>query len=317
MTIGRVLTFLAILGVSLALSSVLVRRHRRPVLASSSQRNSPGRTAAVRMPAPPPEPSAAPSSVHDDGAQVIEDPLSSSACPEGMLLVEGITCVDAHRKCTRRDPTGEASCVAFEPASCRRGLSLHFCVDRYEYPNQEGMLPAAVVTFQQARSACEEEGKRLCTETEWSFACEGPTGLAFSYGDEAAPRACNVGRPAIRLAADALWEASDVAAMVEQKDARVPSGAMKGCVGPFGARDLIGNVEEWVKSDVPGFERALRGGEYTGAPSCRAVRQIKQPSFRQLQTGFRCCQKPLRTPRHAENDAVRPDPTVAPRRAFD
>ena len=300
MTIGRVLMFVAILGVSLALSSVLVQRHRRPVPARSPQRNSPGPTVAARAPEPPPLPSSAPTSAPDDGAQVIEDPLSLSACPEGMVLVEGVTCIDTHRKCTRRDTGGEASCVAFEPASCRRGLALHFCVDRYEYPNREGMLPAAVVTFQQARSACEEEGKRLCSETEWSFACEGPKGLAFSYGDEAAPRACNVGRPAIRLATDALWEASDVAAVVEQKDARVASGAMKGCVGPFGARDLIGNVEEWVKSDVPGFERALRGGEYTGAPSCRAVRQIKQPSFRQLQTGFRCCRKPLRTPRNAE-----------------
>ena len=217
-----------------------------------------------------------------------------------MLLAEGVTCVDAHRKCTRHDPASDAACVAFEPARCHRGLALRFCVDRYEYPNREGMLPAAVVTFQQARSACEEEGKRLCSEMEWSFACEGPKGLAFSYGDEAVARACNVGRPAIRLAPDALWEASDVATMVERKDARVPSGAMKGCVGPFGARDLVGNVEEWVQSDVPGFERALHGGEYTGAPSCRAVRQIKQPSFRQLQTGFRCCRDPLRTPRHAE-----------------
>jgi formylglycine-generating enzyme required for sulfatase activity len=231
---------------------------------------------------------------------VIEDPLSASVCPEGMVLAEGVTCVDTHRTCAKRDPAGEAACLAFEPARCRRGLALHFCVDRYEYPNREGMLPAAVVTFQQARSACEEEGKRLCTETEWSFACEGPKGLSFSYGDEAAPRTCNVGRPAIRLAADALWEARDVAAMLEKKDARVPSGAMKGCVGPFGARDLIGNVEEWVKSDVPGFERALHGGEYTGAPTCRAARQIKQPSFRQLQTGFRCCRDPLRTPRHTE-----------------
>jgi sulfatase modifying factor 1 len=300
MTIGRVLTFVAILGVSLALSSVLVRRHQRPALPSSSQRNSAGRAAGVRAPEPLPPKVAVPSGALDDGAQVIEDPLSASACPEGMVLVEGVTCSDTHRKCTRRDPGPEGSCVAFEPAQCRRGLSLHFCVDRYEYPNKEGMLPAAVVTFQQARAACEEEGKRLCTETEWSFACEGPKGLSFSYGDEAEPRACNVGRPAIRLAAEALWGSSDVAAAVEQKDARVPSGAMKGCVGPFGARDLIGNVEEWVKSDVPGFERALRGGEYTGAPSCRAVRQIKQPSFRQLQTGFRCCRKPLRTPRNAE-----------------
>lgn len=161
------------------------------------------------------------------------------------------------------------------------------------------MLPAAVVTFEQARAACSEEGKRLCSEMEWTFACEGPTGLAFSYGDEADPQACNVGRPAPRLAHDAMWEARDVALAVEQHDGRVASGVRKGCVGPFGARDLIGNVEEWVKSDVPGFEHALRGGRYTGSPTCQTVRQIKQPGFRQLQTGFRCCRDPLRSPREA------------------
>lgn len=300
MTIGRVFTFGAILGVSLALSSVIVRRHR-PVAPKPPLRVRAVIAAKPVQPAARPGPAAPAFSAAPPQADtyVVEDPLSSSVCPDGMLLAEGTTCAETHRRCARHSPGDDEACDAYEPARCRRGLRLRFCIDRYEYPNREGMLPAAVVTFEQARSACAEEDKRLCSEMEWTFACEGPTGLAFSYGDEADPNACNVGRPAPRLAHDAMWEARDVALAVEQHDGRVASGARKSCVGPFGARDLIGNVEEWVKSDVPGFEHALRGGRYTGAPTCQTVRQIKQPGFRQLQTGFRCCRDPLRAPREA------------------
>jgi hypothetical protein len=299
MTIGRVLTFGAILGVSLALSSVIVRRHR-PVAKPVSRRIAV--TAKPLIPAPRPSASAVAAvstAAQQADTYVVEDPLSASICPDGMLLAEGTTCAETHRKCLRRPPGDDEACDAYEPARCRRGLPLRFCIDRYEYPNREGMLPATVVNFEQARSACAEEDKRLCSEMEWTFACEGPTGLAFSYGDDADPDACNVGRPAPRLAHHAMWEARDVAQAVEQHDGRVAAGARKGCVGPFGARDLIGNVEEWVKSDVPGFERALRGGHFSGSPTCQTVRQIKEPGFRQLQTGFRCCRDPLRLPREA------------------
>lgn len=296
MTLGRALGFGAILAISLVLSSVIVRRHRRSP-APVSHRVATRPRVAVRTVPPPPSASTAPPPQVD--TYVMEDPLSASVCPDGMLLAEGVTCAETRHDCAERHtPPGEP-CRSFEPARCRKGLHLRFCVDRYEYPNREGMLPAAVVTFEQARAACAEEGKRLCTEMEWTFACEGPKGFAFSYGDEETASSCNVGRPAPRLSHDAMWESRDVAAAVEAHDARVPSGAMKGCIGPFGARDLIGNVEEWVKSDVPGFERALRGGGSVGSPACQTVRQIKQPSFRELQTGFRCCRDPLRTPREA------------------
>jgi sulfatase modifying factor 1 len=299
MTIGRVLVFGSILAVSLAMARVIVKRHRPPVAPSmaSSRRGPVSMPSRPRLLAPQPSASSVATPPQVD-TYVLEDPLSASACPEGMLLAEGTTCAETHRHCVERRSDGEG-CRSYQPSTCRRGLPLRFCVDRFEYPNQEGMLPATVVTFEQARSACTEEGKRLCTEMEWTFACEGPKAFAFSYGDEELPEACNVGRPAPRLAHDAFWEAKDVAAVVEQHDARVASGAMKSCVGPFGARDLIGNVEEWVRSDVPGFERALRGGRYTGSPTCQSVRQIKQPSFRELQTGFRCCRDPLRAPREA------------------
>jgi formylglycine-generating enzyme required for sulfatase activity len=166
-------------------------------------------------------------------------------------------------------------------------------MDRYEYPNVAGMLPATVVTFAQARAACEAEDKRLCSEAEWAVACGGPTGLAFSYGDELDVDACNVGHPLPKMPVDALWEARDVSAAVSRVDARRRAGDGGHCVGALGVHDLVGNVEEWVTSDG-GYHGALRGGAYSDpAPTCRTVRQLRDPSYRSVATGFRCCRDPL------------------------
>ncbi len=297
MAFGRIGTSLAILAISVALASFLVRRHRarQPLSGVPPRTAVPAISAAV--PKVPPKVTPQPlRATRDPAPEVLDDPLSEAVCPVGMVLVDGKTCAEGARRCAERKPGAPPSCLRYEPARCRRGLALRFCVDRFEYPNLEGMLPAAMITFGQARSACAEEGKRLCSETEWAFACEGPKGFAFSYGDEADQAACNVGHPIPRLSPDALWEPKDISAALERVDARARSGSMRRCVSPFGARDLIGNVEEWVKSDTAGFESALRGGEYSQEPTCQAVRQIKQPSFRQLHTGFRCCRDPAPLP---------------------
>jgi formylglycine-generating enzyme required for sulfatase activity len=238
-----------------------------------------------------------------------------------MLLVDGTTCADPKRRCEEQDPAKSGACKRFAPARCRSGLALRFCIDGSEYPNIPGMTPAVMLTFRQAEDACEAEGKRLCTETEWTFACEGPLALTFSYGDEITPGACNVGHESPRIPPEELWEARNVATIVERVDARVPSSSQAGCVSPFGVRDLVGNVEEWVRSDIPGFSGALRGGDYSGNPSCRTVRQFREPGFRQFHTGFRCCDGPIvraksRRPLPPGARAVRPG-LVAPHAGFD
>lgn len=225
---------------------------------------------------------------------VLEDPLTDALCPSGMLLVDGTTCAARARRCAERDQGG---CKRFEAAECRKGQTLRFCVDRFEYPNTEGVLPATMVTFEQARSACEEEDKRLCSETEWQFACEGREGFAFPYGNTRDAEACNVARTSETVRPDQLWEARDVSAVVARVDRRVPSGSLARCTSAFGVRDLVGNLEEWG-TGASGIASALLGGDaVTAEPMCGLVRKTRQTAFRTPHTGFRCCRDPLvRTP---------------------
>lgn len=309
--------FTAILAASVAVAGVLVRRHHRPAVrpAQPSERSSPT-TALASSPVSVPSPEAlsaergvgnsrpVPSS--EAALPVVEDPLTDALCPRGMLLVDGVTCGARPARCVEPESGG---CRRFEAAECRKGQALRFCVDRYEYPNLDGVLPATMVTFEQARTACEEEDKRLCSETEWRFACEGRTGFELPYGNTLDQDACNVGRASERVRPDELWEARDVSRVVSRVDRRVTSGSMARCTSPFGVRDMTGNVEEWG-SGASGLEAALLGGDALARePRCRTVRKTHQTALRTPHSGFRCCRDPLvRAPERPRSGPESPDP---------
>jgi sulfatase modifying factor 1 len=320
MTLGRLATFVGILAVSLAAAREIVHRRgplggpakakpERPFAVSRPEASVRARSGNGSLPGRRPP---------DAGAARQIDPLTDALCPEGMLLVDGTSCAETVHACRDQDPATPGRCLRYEPAICRTGLALRFCVDRDEYPNQEGMLPAVMVTFEQAEFACDEENKRLCTEAEWALACQGESGFVFPYGDDRDDSACNVEKKVPRVRPEELWEPRDIAAVLERVDARTASGAMPRCVSPFGVRDMTGNVEEWVKSDTAGVSRALRGGEYASDPTCLTVRKMRTPGFRQFHTGFRCCRDPLvRVPRRAANNGAGQARPVAPQGRFD
>jgi len=298
MTLGRLTLFAAILATSVALAGALVRRHHR---AGGPQRLGAAGTAPVASSAPPGAasgpvaqvPRPAEKAAEPEVPRAVEDPLTDALCPGGMLLVDGVTCSARPGHCAESEPGAPAICRRFETAECRKGQALRFCVDRYEYPNLQGVEPATMVTFEQARRACEEEDKRLCTDTEWRFACEGREGLELSYGNERDPNACNVGRSNERVRPEELWEPRDVSRVLSRVDRRVPSGSMSRCESPFGVRDMPGNLEEWGTGSS-GLEAALLGGDsLQPEPLCRSVRKTHQTALRSPHTGFRCCRDPL------------------------
>jgi formylglycine-generating enzyme required for sulfatase activity len=178
-----------------------------------------------------------------------------------------------------------------------------FCMDRYEYPNYRGANPYVMVSFDESERICKSEGKRLCTEDEWDFACEGEQKLTYSYSKTYEPGRCNNMHANRTVHFSTLYPRDKQKAVdeVEHLWQGLPDGALSNCVSQHGVYDLIGNVDEWVVSSRPKcppgkyggchFYRSLLKGGYWGEVKsyCRRYTDVHGPGFYFYQIGFRCC----------------------------
>jgi sulfatase modifying factor 1 len=223
-------------------------------------------------------------------------PERAGVCPAGMVLVDGSFCPDARQRCELRDPEERDRCLRFRaPTVCRSRARrpLRYCIDRYEWPGREGAIPAVMVSWNDAARLCADVGRRLCTEDEWTLACEGPAMLPYPWGYARDETACNIDREG--LAFDRARMRSDDRSVADAEAARVsqsrPSGAFPRCVSPYGVSDMTGNVDEWTVSRAGHrFQSALKGG-YWGRirARCRPATRRHDERFRYYQIGFRCC----------------------------
>src|SRR5580692_6042191 len=120
----------------------------------------------------------------------------TSACPPDMILVDGDYCTELELSCKKSwyaKWNDKTICDEFEQPSKCVGKLVHkrFCIDEYEYPNKKGERPLVMFKFPRAQQLCSAEGKRVCTETEWTTACEGPEYKPYPYGYARDPKACN------------------------------------------------------------------------------------------------------------------------------
>lgn len=170
---------------------------------------------------------------------------------------------------------------------------LHFCIDRFEYPNRRGEYPIIMVSWYEARDACKAEGKRLCTEDEWTFACEGEEATPYPNGYVRDPEACLNDRPWRPFHGDALVPRSGEGARLELDRLwqGLPSGARPLCKSTFGVYDMTGNVDEWTRSSIPGERPSVLKGGYWGPvrTRCRPATKAHDESHLFYQQGFRCC----------------------------
>jgi hypothetical protein len=259
------------------------------------------------------------SSAADAGSAAARPSEDSNACPAGMKLVEGEYCSKVEHKCKRSwyDKVNKKTvCEEFEPYSKCVGdkTKKRFCIDLYAWPNQKGERPEVMNKFHQAQVKCAAIGKRLCTESEWTFACEGPMTKPFPHGYVRDTNKCH---------GDMLWDSPDMN-KVARRDADelarlwrgVRSGSQPECVSDFGVYDLPGNTDEVVASET--FEPGWRGkfdSVHTGGPWYKGVRNQCRPKiythdegFYYYFLGFRCCAEPdgkptePRTPRQVREN---------------
>ncbi len=228
--------------------------------------------------------------------------LTVEACPADMVEVEGNYCPLVEQKCTRwLDPATKLQCAEFErvasPSHCSmRTERKHFCIDRYEWPNRAGELPRSMASWVEAKATCEGIGKRLCGDTEWTLACEGPEHHPYPYGDGYArdDAVCNVDKPYIWPHPERVYNPETSVQELARLDQREPSGARASCVSPYGVHDMAGNVDEWVVN-VSQFGQphvsGLKGGYWGPVRTrCRPMTTGHEQTFRYYQTGFRCCE---------------------------
>lgn len=232
-------------------------------------------------------------------------------CPQGMVEVQGLMVGGARGQIDAVDELQKPACTQWIdqtfPERCARydreqWLSLsaslsrepmHFCIDRFEYPNRRGAYPWIMVDFWEARDLCAREGSRLCTEAEWTFACEGDEARPYPYGFERDADACVVDRPWREVDEDALSPRDGPRALREidrlwQGEA---SGTRPRCRSPFGVYDMTGNVDEWTSSVQPGQRPSIFKGGYWGPvrARCRPSTRVHGEDFAFYQQGFRCC----------------------------
>jgi len=206
----------------------------------------------------------------------------TAACPDDMVEVRGDYCPVVTQTCL--EGNAERRCARFAPSVCR-GLRvpMHYCIDRYEYPNVAGQRPMSWVSGNAARVLAGD--KRLCTREEWTFACEGEAMQPYPYYPGQVRRdVCNHDNkpPNVFLAR----HPGDP--MAVRLDALlVPAGSMPDCVSPFGVYDQVGNIDEWV-------EGGLMGGHVFGVRNrCRAITTAHPPSWSWYETGTRLCREVL------------------------
>jgi hypothetical protein len=212
------------------------------------------------------------------------------SCPAGMVLVEGEHCPDVEQVCLKwldPPPYQHLRCGEYaQPAKCKVPREhRRFCIDREEYVDphpsdgEEG-LPMVNKSWLEAKAICHARGARLCKESEWEFACEGPAMSPYPYGFKRNSNACNIDRTDLGGPNSKLI------------DHRAKTSEFPECTSPFDVHDMTGNVDEWVEREnaAPPNRSALRGGWWLpGRNRCRAATLGHAESYTAKQVGFRCC----------------------------
>ena len=230
----------------------------------------------------------------------LESREPTAACPEGMVLIDGDYCTELELTCLKSWYAPENKkliCERFEePSKCvGEKVKKRYCIDRYEFPNEKGRRPEVMNNFYQAQVLCAERGKRVCTETEWTMACEGPSYKPYPYGYVRDSTKCLGDLPYDFPNKKKLWQRD--AAEYERLWKGVASGSQPQCVSDYGVFDMPGNADELAASEQ--FNDGKYDNVTTGGPWYKGVRNQCRPKiythdegFQYYYLSFRCCAEP-------------------------
>ncbi|MBN2723397.1 MAG: SUMF1/EgtB/PvdO family nonheme iron enzyme [Deltaproteobacteria bacterium] len=217
----------------------------------------------------------------------ITSPAGIDGCPSGMApIADGTACMDrweAHL--VEITETGE---VPFSPYF-NPGTGVMKAV------SAPGAVPQGYINQIQAGSACENAGKRLCTDSEWLNGCRGSANSIYPYGNTRMDGICNDARslhPVVELFGTSdswIWSELDHPCINQQHDTVDKTGANIQCISTSGHYDTMGNLHEWT-ADPNG---TFRGGYYVdtviNGEGCLYATTAHNVYHFDYSTGFRCC----------------------------
>jgi hypothetical protein len=182
-----------------------------------------------------------PARMNQGNKAIAEHLVSKRACLRGL---EGIVI---------QTPEQRATCGAenMVPIPGKPGRPA-YCIDVFEFPNQACELPFVWSSPSQAAAVCAAQGKRLCTQEEWSYACRGdPEGgrdRTYAYGDKLDLTICHTNKKH-RTRCNPTGAQTAWATCATDTE---PSGSFPKCRSRFGVFDQHGNVAEIMSREEKG-----------------------------------------------------------------
>lgn len=218
-----------------------------------------------------------------------QTPRRRRTCPGGTVSIAGLYCIDRFEGALQ-EIVGRRT-VAWSPYT--PPATGH----RYRAISRPGAVPQGYISQVQARAACANAGKRLCTEREWEQACRGPATTQWPYGNAYVRGRCNDGRT---NPVSTLFGSGNVFHESNMNDPRLNqlprtlarTGQHTRCRSRFGVSDMVGNLHEWVEGGRGGHG-VFRGGYYVdvhiNGEGCGYATRAHGPGYHDYSTGFRCC----------------------------
>ena len=248
------------------------------------------------------------------------EPNKRRGCPTEMARV-GRYCVDRWEVSTVDKTTGEALSPYYPPApsllsevwrgwlikrsqlgdAAARAMPLPPLSElqragRFEPKavSRAGAIPQMYLSQQLARRACENAGKRLCSQEEWVGACKGKAGSKFPYGGAYRQGMCNVYRlihpAAVLHGSPSLGHRDPRLNLVYEGESPLlrPTGETPACASRWDEDrlfDMVGNADEWVEDGM------FLGGFYARSTTngCEAKVTNHAATYYDYSTSTRCC----------------------------
>ncbi len=239
----------------------------------------------------------------------------AGSCPEGMASIDGKYCIDRYEASTVEGTKGKRgrfkTARKHSPFKPVAGLVV-------KAVSIKGRVPQAYISRDEAEEACENAGKRLCTDEEWLTACRGKDSTKYPYGDDHEEGYCNdagfSGFNKLYGPGNGQPPEQSVYTRENMNDERLnqlpgtiaPSGKFSHCKSSYKVYDMVGNLHEWTATKAGTF----RGGYYLdthiNGDGCEYRTTAHDALYHDYSTGFRCCyggpeQKKLEADKRAES----------------